>query len=50
MNPRDSSRRAGDQVNIVERQAEADLEKFKQFIESRGAETGGCETLSTRAP
>ncbi len=32
--------KAGDRLNIVERQAEADLEKFKQFIESRGRETG----------
>lgn len=33
--------KAGDQLNLVERQAQSDLEKFKQFIESRGAETGG---------
>ena len=30
----------GDKLNIVERQAEADLERFKSFIESRGVETG----------
>jgi len=30
---------AGDQFNIVERQAKTDLDKFKRFIESRGAET-----------
>jgi uncharacterized membrane protein len=30
----------GDFMNIVEKQAEKDLEKFKEFIESRGAETG----------
>ena len=32
--------KAGDALNIVERQAESDLDKFKQFIESRGNETG----------
>ena len=32
--------KAGDKLNIVEKQAESDLEKFKSFIESRGAETG----------
>ena len=32
---------AGDALNIVEKRAEADLEKFKQLMESRGAETGG---------
>ena len=31
--------KAGDQLNIVERQAKTDLDKFKQFIESRGSET-----------
>lgn len=33
--------KAGDALNIVERRAESDLEKFKTFIESRGHETGG---------
>jgi hemerythrin superfamily protein len=32
---------AGDALGLVERQVEADLERFKTFIESRGAETGG---------
>ena len=32
--------KAGDALNIVGRRAEADLEKFKEFIESRGNETG----------
>src|SRR5918995_2629586 len=32
--------RAGDKLNIVEKQAEADLEKFKAYIESRDTETG----------
>ena len=32
--------KAGDALNIVERQAEKDVESFKAFIESRSAETG----------
>ena len=31
----------GDKLNIVEKQAESDLEKFKSFIEDRQTETGG---------
>ncbi|TYC23286.1 SRPBCC family protein [Micromonospora sp. MP36] len=31
---------AGDKLHIVEKRAEADLEKFKSYIESRGIETG----------
>ena len=31
----------GDFLNIVQRQAEGDLERFKQFIESRSTATGG---------
>lgn len=31
---------AGDALMLVERRAEGDLERFKDFIESRGAETG----------
>jgi carbon monoxide dehydrogenase subunit G len=31
----------GDFLNVVQRQAQADLERFKQFIESRGTPTGG---------
>jgi hemerythrin superfamily protein/carbon monoxide dehydrogenase subunit G len=33
--------KAGDALSIVKRRAEADLEKFKAFIEGRGRETGG---------
>jgi len=33
--------KAGAALGIDERQAEMDLERFKKFIESRGAETGG---------
>jgi uncharacterized protein YndB with AHSA1/START domain len=32
---------AGDALNVIERQAEADLQRFKELIESRGAESGG---------
>ncbi|MCU1691996.1 MAG: cyclase/dehydrase [Frankiales bacterium] len=32
---------AGDKLGIVEKQAEGDLERFKTFLEARGAETGG---------
>jgi len=32
--------KAGDALNIIERQAKSDLEKFKTFIESRSHETG----------
>lgn len=31
----------GDKLSIVEKQAEGDLERFKDYIESKGAETGG---------
>ena len=30
----------GDKLNVIEKRAEADLEKFKAYIESRGVETG----------
>jgi hemerythrin superfamily protein len=33
--------KVGDALNLVSRQAESDLAKFKSFIESRGHETGG---------
>jgi uncharacterized membrane protein len=32
--------KAGDLLNIVDRRAQGDLERFKKFIESRGTETG----------
>jgi len=32
--------KAGDALNIIERQAQSDLEKFKTFIESRNVESG----------
>ncbi len=33
--------KVGDALNVVERQAESDLQKFKAFIEARGVESGG---------
>ncbi len=32
--------KAGDMLNVVERRVQGDLDRFKEFIESRGAETG----------
>src|SRR3954463_14594795 len=42
--------KAGDALNIVERQATGDLERFKSFIESRGSETGGWRGEVTDEP
>ena len=42
--------KAGDALNIVERQATGDLERFKTFIESRGTETGGWRGEITDEP
>ena len=39
--PEGAVEKAGDALNIVQRRAEKDLEKFKSFIEARGSETGG---------
>jgi carbon monoxide dehydrogenase subunit G len=33
--------KVGDFLNVVQRQAQGDLERFKQFIETRGTATGG---------
>jgi uncharacterized membrane protein len=38
--PEGAVEKVGDALSIVERQAASDLEKFKSFIESRGAESG----------
>jgi hemerythrin superfamily protein len=43
--PEGAVEKAGDALNIVQRQAEADLERFKAFIEARGAESGGWRGL-----
>jgi carbon monoxide dehydrogenase subunit G len=32
--------KVGDALNVIERQAQSDVERFKEFIESRGAESG----------
>jgi len=38
--PRDAAEKVGDALGFLERQVSADLERFKKFIESRGAPTG----------
>src|SRR3954462_13840484 len=42
--------KAGDVLNIVERQAVGGLERFKSFIESRGSETGAWRGEVTDEP
>jgi hemerythrin superfamily protein/ribosome-associated toxin RatA of RatAB toxin-antitoxin module len=42
--------KAGDALNIVDRQASGDLERFKAFIESRGTETGSWRGEVTDEP
>ena len=39
--PRDSIEKMGAAMGFDDRQIKGDLERFKKFIESRGAETGG---------
>ena len=38
--PKDAAEKVGDALGFLERQVSADLERFKEFIESRGAPTG----------
>ncbi len=38
--PADTTEKVGDLLGIVKRQARSDLEHFKEFIESRGSESG----------
>lgn len=38
--PESMTEKAGDMLGIIESRAKGDLERFKQFIESRGTETG----------
>jgi uncharacterized membrane protein len=38
--PRNAAEKVGDALGFLERQVSADLERFKGFIESRGAPTG----------
>lgn len=40
LEPTDWVEKAGDAMNVVDRRVEGDLERFKEFIESRGTETG----------
>jgi len=40
MQPHGVAEQAADKLNVVTKQTEADLRRFKDFIESRGAETG----------
>jgi hemerythrin superfamily protein/carbon monoxide dehydrogenase subunit G len=42
--------KAGDALNIVEREAVGDLERFKTFIEARGSETGAWRGEVTDEP
>jgi uncharacterized membrane protein len=39
--PEGAVEKVGDALNLVERRAQGDLERFKEFIEKRGAATGG---------
>src|SRR5215218_2010853 len=39
--PEGAVEKAGDALNLVQRQVAGDLERFKAYIESRGVETGG---------
>ena len=38
--PRDATEKVGDALGFLERRVSGDLERFKKFIESRGAPTG----------
>jgi uncharacterized membrane protein len=38
--PEGAVEKAGDALGVVSRRVEGDLERFKEFVESRGAETG----------
>src|SRR5919107_2958511 len=39
--PEGAIEKAGDALNLVQRQVSGDLERFKAYVESRGTETGG---------
>ena len=39
--PEGITEKAGDKLGFVKRRVKGDLERFKEFIESRGSETGG---------
>jgi uncharacterized membrane protein len=38
--PRDATEKVGDALGFLERRVSGDLERFKKFLESRGAPTG----------
>jgi uncharacterized membrane protein len=38
--PEGAAEKAADRLNIIERRVKGDLKRFKEFIESRGTETG----------
>jgi len=40
--PEDMKEKIGDAMGFVKRQVYGDLKRFKEFIESRGTETGAC--------
>jgi hypothetical protein len=39
--PHDMLEQAGSSLGLLDRQVKEDLKRFRDFIESRGAETGG---------
>ena len=39
--PKDMVEKAGDLLGVVDRRVKGDLRRFKEFIESRGVESGG---------
>ncbi len=48
--PEGLAEKVGDALGIVRRRVEGDLGRFKEFIESRGHESGGWEGDVQRAP
>nr|MDT0656585.1 SRPBCC family protein [Micromonospora sp. DSM 115978] len=47
--PHGIAEQAGDKLGVVDRTAKGDLKRFKEFIESRGAETGAWRGHVDRA-
>jgi uncharacterized membrane protein len=41
LEPEGAVEKVGDALGFAERRVKGDLERFKQFIEARGSETGG---------
>jgi uncharacterized membrane protein len=48
--PEGIAEKAGDALGIVQRRVKTDLQKFKEFIESRGREEGGWRGEVDRGP